>query len=77
LKQTLFVAVPTLFITLHGVNAVLSWSTAAAGFSLQSTTNLANPIWLPVSGAIFTNGSSLMVTNGLGGHVRFFRLLNP
>jgi DNA-binding beta-propeller fold protein YncE len=69
--------IPTLKISQTGTNAVLSWSTAAIGYSLQSTTNLARPNWLPVSGTIFTNGASLMLTNGIKNSARFFRLSNP
>jgi DNA-binding beta-propeller fold protein YncE len=69
--------IPTLTIYKTGTNAVLSWSTAATGYNLKSTTNLASPNWLPVSGTIFTNGGSLVLTNGLSGSTRFFRLSNP
>ena len=76
-RSSAIIFIPTLAIKQTGTNAVLSWSTAATGYSLESTTNLAHPNWLPVSGIIFTNGSSLMLTNGIGGSARFFRLSNP
>jgi DNA-binding beta-propeller fold protein YncE len=69
--------IPKLFITPNGAKSVLSWSTAAVGYNLYSTTNLAHPVWLPVSGTIFTNGSSLVLTNVISGRDRFFRLSNP
>jgi DNA-binding beta-propeller fold protein YncE len=69
--------IPTLAIKATAANAVLSWSTAATGYNLHSTTNLLHPNWQLVSGTIYTNGSSLVLTNGLGGSVRFFRLSNP
>jgi DNA-binding beta-propeller fold protein YncE len=69
--------VPTLLISQTGTNAVLSWSTAATGYSLQSSTNLARPNWLPVSGIIFTNDSNLVLTNRLSNSAHFFRLSNP
>ncbi len=71
------VFIPRLAIIMNGTNAVLSWSVAAANYNLKSTTNLANPVWLPVSGTLFTNGGNLVLTNGINGPVRFFRLSNP
>ncbi|HTV63320.1 MAG TPA: hypothetical protein VMH30_12200 [Verrucomicrobiae bacterium] len=56
---------------------LFSWSAAAANYNLYSTTNLANPVWLSVSGTLFTNGGNLVLTNGISGPVRFFRLSNP
>jgi hypothetical protein len=76
-RNTSVIFIPTLTINMTGTNAVLSWATAAVGYNLQSTTNLASPNWLPVSGTIFTNGSSLILTNGISGSARFFRLSNP
>ena len=76
-NSTAVIFIPTLMIKRTATNAVLSWSTSATGFNLESTTNLARPIWLPVAGVIFTNGSSFLLTNGLSGSVRFFRLSNP
>ena len=76
-RNSSVIFVPTLTINQIGTNAVLSWTTAAVGYNLQSTTNLASPNWLPVPGIIFTNGSNLMLTNGISGSTRFFRLSNP
>jgi len=57
---------PQLAITLSGTNVVLTWS--AAGFNLQSTTNLASPVvWSAVSG-------QNAVTNPISGMQMFFRL---
>lgn len=68
---------PTLSISLHGTNVVLSWSTAAANYSLLSATNIASANWLPVSGTPCTNGANLLLTNPISGPVRFFQLTNP
>jgi hypothetical protein len=68
---------PTLAISLSGTNVVLSWSTAAANFNLQSATNLANRNWLPVVGTIYTNGGTVMLTNPISGLVHFYRLSYP
>ena len=71
------VFIPTLTIIKSGSNAVLSWSLAAANYNLKSTTNLAIPVWLPVSGTLFTNGGNLVLTNAINGSARFFHLSNP
>jgi hypothetical protein len=68
---------PVLTIVRNGTNAVLSWSAAAFNYNLKSATNLANPVWLPVSGTLFTNGGNLVLTNPASSPVRFFRLSNP
>jgi DNA-binding beta-propeller fold protein YncE len=69
--------IPTLTIRPAGTNAVLSWSTAATGYSLKSTANLASPTWVMVPGTVGTNGGSLMLTNGISGSAKFYRLSNP
>jgi uncharacterized repeat protein (TIGR03803 family) len=57
---------PQLTITLSGTNVILTW--AAAGYTLQSTTNLAPPaVWDPVSG-------QNAVTNPISGTRKFYRL---
>ena len=70
---------PQLTITPSGPNVILSWPTNFAGFdytgyTLQSSTNLASPLWntnLPPP--VFVNGQ-LTVTNPISGTQRFFRL---
>ena len=66
-----------LTITRSGTNTVIGWPLAAANYNLKSATNLASPVWLPVPGTLVTNGGNLVVTNTLGGPIRFFRLSNP
>jgi uncharacterized repeat protein (TIGR03803 family) len=57
---------PTLNLNLSGTNVILTW--AAAGYTLQSTTNLAPPaVWDPVSG-------QNAVTNPISGTRKFYRL---
>jgi uncharacterized repeat protein (TIGR03803 family) len=58
---------PQLAIALLGANVILTWPTDANGFTLQSTTNLASPDWIPVSG-------QFSVTNAISGMQMFFRL---
>jgi uncharacterized repeat protein (TIGR03803 family) len=65
---------PQLTITAIGPNLVLTWPTNAAGFALQSATNLASPIWttnLPTS--IVVNGQTT-VTNPIAATQQYFRL---
>jgi uncharacterized repeat protein (TIGR03803 family) len=66
---------PLLTIISSGTNVVLTWPTAAAGFTLQSTTNLVSPaIWSTVSPApVVVNGQNT-VTNPISGTRKFFRL---
>lgn len=57
---------PTLGLQFSGTNVILTW--AAAGYTLQSTTNLASPaVWTPVSG-------QNAVTNPISGTQEFYRL---
>jgi uncharacterized repeat protein (TIGR03803 family) len=70
---------PQLSIVPSGLNVILSWPTSYAGFdytgyTLQSTTNLASPVWttnLPAS--VVVNGQ-YTVTNPISGAQQFFRL---
>src|SRR5665213_2543528 len=66
---------PTLTIVPSGTNVVLTWPTNAAGFTLQSTTNLVSPVvWSTVSpGPIVVNGQNT-VTNAVSGTQKFYRL---
>lgn len=56
---------PLLTITLSGANVILTWS--EAGFTLQSATNLAAPVWITVNG-------QNAVTNPISGTQMFYRL---
>ena len=65
---------PTLSIAVSGTNAIISWpSSTDSGYSLQSTTNLASPIWLS-AGASFVVGTNNVVTNSISGSAQFYRL---
>lgn len=53
---------------------VLAWPTNAAGFTLQSTTNIASPVWATVTPSpVVVNGQNT-VTNPISGTHQFFRL---
>jgi uncharacterized repeat protein (TIGR03803 family) len=58
---------PALTIIPSGANVILTWPTDATGFTLQSTTNLASPAWITVTG-------QFAVTNPISGTQMFFRL---
>src|SRR5665213_3179789 len=66
---------PTLTIFPSGTNVVLTWPTNAAGFTLQSTTNLVSPaVWSTVSpGPVVVNGQ-YAVTNSTSGTNKFYQL---
>lgn len=56
-------SIPTLQIAAAGSSAVLSWSNTVPGFVLQSTTNLAAPLWSPVSQPVVEGGLLNSVTD--------------
>jgi hypothetical protein len=68
-------APPTLFIARAGNNVILSWSTNAAGFGLESKSSLASPgSWSPVSSTFATVNGFIYVTNGIAPGNNFYRL---
>ena len=69
LKAALPRIIPALGIQKFGSNATLSWSTAAGGWALESSTSLSSPSWTPVPGV--ANNS---VTESVGTGNLFFRL---
>jgi uncharacterized repeat protein (TIGR03803 family) len=56
---------PQLTINLSGTNVILTW--LAAGFILQSATNLVSPVWMTIPG-------QNTVTNPISGIQKFYRL---
>jgi hypothetical protein len=69
---------PQLDIQRVGSNVVLSWSTNAAGFRLQSVTNLAAASnWGNVNGTPSTIGSRFYLTNSASSARMFYRLMFP
>jgi uncharacterized repeat protein (TIGR03803 family) len=66
---------PQLTIIPFGANVILTWPTNAAGFTLQSTTNLVSPaVWSTVSpGPVVLNGQNT-VLNPVSGTQQFYRL---
>jgi uncharacterized repeat protein (TIGR03803 family) len=67
--------VPTLTIIPSGANVILTWPTDAAGFTLQSTTNLVSPVvWSIVSPGPIVIGGQNLVINPISGTQKFYRL---
>jgi uncharacterized repeat protein (TIGR03803 family) len=69
------VSAPQLTIFRSGANVILTWPANAAGFTLQSTTNLVSPaVWSSVSpGPVIADGQNT-VTNPISGAQKFYRL---
>jgi BspA type Leucine rich repeat region (6 copies)/Carboxypeptidase regulatory-like domain len=67
--------VPLLALVPDSGNAVLSWPTNAAGFVLQSSTNLASPVnWIDVSLSPILIGGQDVVIVPMSGQQQFYRL---
>ena len=66
---------PQLTIAPSGTNVILAWPTNAAGFTLESTTNLVSPaIWITNAPPPVVVGTNNAVTNGISGTRKFYRL---
>jgi hypothetical protein len=66
---------PQLSIARAGTNVMLSWSSFATGYQLQSTTNLAPSIaWSSVTQPTSTNGGTISVLAPVSGSQKYFRL---
>ena len=66
---------PQLAIFPSGTNVILAWPTNAAGFTLESATNLAPPVvWITNTPAPVIVGTNNAVTNGISGTRKFYRL---
>ena len=66
--------VPSLAIATAGNQAILSWPTWAPNFSMQSTTNLAVPVWTAITNTPVVIDTNNVLTNCLSGDQRFYRL---
>jgi uncharacterized repeat protein (TIGR03803 family) len=66
---------PRLTITPSGPNVILTWPANAAGFTLQSTTNLVSPAdWSAVAQSAVTNAGQISVAVPATAGRKFFRL---
>ncbi len=69
---------PILTLNQYGTTSVLSWSTNAPGFVLETATTVAPPIsWTPIIAPVFVNGGQFVVTNVAGAGNTFYRLHAP
>ena len=69
---------PSLTSRHSGNELVLSWSTNAVGFTLQSALNLTPPItWSDVTNAPALLGARWTVTNDFSGSAQFYHLRKP
>jgi hypothetical protein len=70
-----WLAVPRLAISMNGTNALITWTTNITGLTLQSATNLASPVvWTNVSQVPTVVNGQNVVTNGISGTKKFYRL---
>ena len=69
---------PSLNARPNGNELILSWSTNAAAFTLQSTLNLTPPVtWMDSTKSPALIGAQFTVTNTLTGSGQFYRLRKP
>jgi pimeloyl-ACP methyl ester carboxylesterase len=69
------IAAPALQAQIFGSSFVLSWPASAQNFSLQTTTNLADPnSWTAVADTPAIVNLQCLVTNQISGAARFYRL---
>jgi uncharacterized repeat protein (TIGR03803 family) len=68
-------APPQLSIIPSGADVILTWPTNAAGFTLESTTNLVSPVvWTTNSRVPVVVDTNNAVTNTISGTKQFYRL---
>ncbi len=66
---------PTLNLALNGNQLVLSWPTNAAGFTLQSSSDLSSSAaWTDFTDSPFLVADQYFVTNSVSGPAQFYRL---
>jgi uncharacterized repeat protein (TIGR01451 family) len=69
---------PQLKIALSAPNVILSWSTNANGFVLQTRSNLSSSsVWATVTNIPVSIGGRYYVTNSISDGQRFYRLFRP
>jgi hypothetical protein len=71
-------AAPSLSISLSGTNVVLAWPLSAAGFVLESRSNLfPGASWLSLSNGVVISGNSFALTTNSSAGAAFYRLHAP
>ena len=71
------VASPTLWLGRTGGYLMFSWPAVGSNFVLESTTNLANPVWVPVKYPPVISGDVITVTVKATGAESYYRLHQP
>jgi alpha-L-arabinofuranosidase len=74
-NQLLSAASPTLGGAILGTNLMLSWPLASAGFTLQWTTNLSQPVWTTPLPAPQIYDGQWQVTLPVSGTMGYYRLM--
>jgi hypothetical protein len=74
--QTTVIAAPVLTLSRQGNSVRIAWP-AASGFKLQGTDSLAPANWLDTGGSPQVINGENVVTLGVGGSARFYRLRSP
>jgi hypothetical protein len=65
---------PRLEIVRAGSAVVLAWPLSAGGYGLETTTNLATPVWDVVTNAPVISASQYVLTNSGNAQILFYRL---
>jgi len=68
---------PALTIIHSGTNVLLEWPTNATGYTLQFGSNLTSSVWSTNLPAPVVLNTKNVVTNGISGTARFYRLSSP
>ena len=69
---------PALYIIRSGSTSVLSWTTNAPGFVLETAPVLADPnAWVPIPSLVYVVGDQYVITNTTASGNNFYRLRNP
>ena len=72
-----FVSLANESLQLQGNNVLISWPTYAAGYVVQSSTNLLSPVWVNVPTTPVINNGAFQVTVPVGHGAKFYRLAVP
>jgi hypothetical protein len=68
--------IPMLGISESASNSVLSWTTNAPGFLLETSSAVVNGVWTNVASFVYTSGGHYVVTNANAGPT-YYRLRKP
>ena len=69
--------IPVLGISQSVSNSVLSWTTNAPGFLLETSSTVVNGSWSNVLGFVYVSGGNYVVTNNTSVGLTYYRLRKP